>query len=183
MKSTINMRRTRADHPGGPATRTGRTRADQPGGPSKRTRRTSQADHPSGPGGPTQGGADEPDRQADHPSDHHWADHPRRAGGAAGRTLPRADYDTDRDWHLRNMKYGEGWAYDSSRRYYKTANPPYLFCFCFVFFVGCFFVFFGGFKGQARWPEGPPHLALNPPYLFFLFVFCLFFLFLSFLCF
>ena len=22
-----------------------------------------------------------------------------------------------------------------------------------------------------RWPEGPPHLALNPPYLFFLFVF------------
>ena len=26
-----------------------------------------------------------------------------------------------------------------------------------------------------RWPEGPPHLALNPPYLFFLcFVFCFF---------
>ena len=33
----------------------------------------------------------------------------------------------------------------------------------FVFFVFC--VFFGGFKGQVRWPEGPPHLALNPPYL------------------
>ena len=36
-------------------------------------------------------------------------------------------------------------------------------------------VFFGGFKGQVRWPEGPPHLALNPPYL--LFVFCCFFVF------
>ena len=41
-----------------------------------------------------------------------------------------------------------------------------------------FFLFFGGFKGQVRWPEGPPHLALNPPYFFFvLFCFCfLFFL-------
>ena len=53
------------------------------------------------------------------------------------------------------------------------------FCvvFCFVFFF-CFFVFcfFGGFKGQVRWPKGPPHLALNPPY-FFVFVFLLFFVF------
>ena len=32
-----------------------------------------------------------------------------------------------------------------------------------------------------RWPKGPPHLALNPPYLFFIFL-CLL-LFLSFLCF
>ena len=33
-----------------------------------------------------------------------------------------------------------------------------------------FFVFlFGGFKGQVRWPKGPPHLALTPPYLFFMF--------------
>ena len=31
----------------------------------------------------------------------------------------------------------------------------------FVFFS----VFFWGFKGQGRWPEGPPHLALNPPSL------------------
>ena len=31
--------------------------------------------------------------------------------------------------------------------------------------------FFGGFKGHVRWPEGPPHLALNPPYLFFCFCF------------
>ena len=58
-------------------------------------------------------------------------------------------------------------------------------CCCFVFFVSfffwlfCFFVFFGGFKGHVRWPEGPPHLALNPPYfmcfVFFVFVFFLFF--------
>ena len=36
------------------------------------------------------------------------------------------------------------------------------------------FVFWGGFKGQARGPEGPPppHLALEPPYwCFFSFVF------------
>ena len=37
----------------------------------------------------------------------------------------------------------------------------FLFCWVFLFFL------FGGFKGQVRWPEGPPHLALNPPYLFF----------------
>ena len=58
--------------------------------------------------------------------------------------------------------------------------------FCFFFFVFvCFclflFVFFGGYKGHVRWPEGPPHLALNPPY-FMCFCFCLFFL-LFFCCF
>ena len=43
-----------------------------------------------------------------------------------------------------------------------------LFCFSFLVFV------FGGFKGQVRWPEGPPHLALNLPYLFCCFCcFCL----------
>ena len=37
------------------------------------------------------------------------------------------------------------------------------------------FLFFGRFKGQVRWPKGPPHLALNPPFLFFgLFVFFFF---------
>ena len=58
------------------------------------------------------------------------------------------------------------------------------FC-CFVFW----FCFFGGFKGQVRWPKGPPHLALNPPYFICfcfvcLFVFCvfLFYLFLFFCC-
>ena len=51
--------------------------------------------------------------------------------------------------------------------------------FWFVFFL--LFVFFGGFKGQVRWPEGPPHLALNPPYFLFLFFFFFFFLFFLFL--
>ena len=42
------------------------------------------------------------------------------------------------------------------------------FVFVFFFFLFCYScAFFGGFKGQVRWPEGPPHLALNPPYLFF----------------
>ena len=57
----------------------------------------------------------------------------------------------------------------------------FLFCFvCFFlfFFLFFFFVFFGGFKGQVRWPKGPPHLALNPPYfLVFVFLFAVFFLF------
>ena len=44
--------------------------------------------------------------------------------------------------------------------------PFFLFCLFFAFFCYCFL----GFKGQMRWPEGPPHLALNPP-----FVICLFF--------
>ena len=42
-----------------------------------------------------------------------------------------------------------------------------LVLFFFVFFF--LFFFFGGFKGQVRWPKGPPHLALNPPYYFSLF--------------
>ena len=37
-------------------------------------------------------------------------------------------------------------------------------------------VFFGGLKGHVRWPEGPPHLALNPPYFVCCFVFFLCFL-------
>ena len=63
-------------------------------------------------------------------------------------------------------------------------KPSLFFGFCFlfvVFFVWfcfgiCFFCFcfFGGFKVQVRWPKGPPHLALNPPYLF---LFCFFVLF------
>ena len=63
-----------------------------------------------------------------------------------------------------------------ARRATSRGPKPSLFiCFFFVFFVAfCFFCFLlGGFKGQVRWPEGPPHLALNPPYLF---VFSLFFL-------
>ena len=58
-------------------------------------------------------------------------------------------------------------------------NPPFFvfvfccFCFCFVFFV----CFFGGFKGQVRWPKGPPHLSLNPPFIIFVFCLVLFFCF------
>ena len=54
-------------------------------------------------------------------------------------------------------------------------EPSLFFCFCFFCF--CCFVFFGGFKGQVRWPKGPPHLALNPPYFLFVFCFCFFFCF------
>ena len=40
-------------------------------------------------------------------------------------------------------------------------------CVCFFFY----FVHFGGLKGQVRWPEGPPLLALNPLYFFCFFGF------------
>ena len=29
----------------------------------------------------------------------------------------------DKEWHSRNMKYGEGWAHDFSRNRYKRAKP------------------------------------------------------------
>ena len=63
-----------------------------------------------------------------------------------------------------------------ARRATSLGPKPSLFVICFfvvllVFVFFCFF--FGGFKGQVRWPEGPPHLALNPPYLLFVF-FCSF---------
>ena len=35
----------------------------------------------------------------------------------------------------------------------------------FLFSLFCYLFF----KGQVRWPEGPPHLALNPPYFYVLF--------------
>ena len=55
--------------------------------------------------------------------------------------------------------------------------------FCLFFFVFFFFLVFfvGGFKGQVRWPKGPPHLTLNPPY-FFCFVFAFLFFVLFFFC-
>ena len=58
-----------------------------------------------------------------------------------------------------------------------------LFCFIVcLFFIFC--LFFGGFKGQVRWPKGPPHLALNPPYFIcFCFFFFVFFVVLFFLVF
>ena len=69
-----------------------------------------------------------------------------------------------------------------AQRATSLGPKPSLFVICFLlflFFVFCFF--FGGFKGQVRWPEGPPHLALNPPYLFiYLFIYLFLFLFLFF---
>ena len=44
-----------------------------------------------------------------------------------------------------------------------------VFCFLVICFV---FVFL--FCCQVRWPEGPPHLALKPPYFLFLFIFVCF---------
>ena len=58
--------------------------------------------------------------------------------------------------------------------FFSFFSGSFVCFFCFFFFL-VFFV--GGFKGQVRWPKGPPHLALNPPY-FFCFVFAfLFFVF------
>ena len=56
-------------------------------------------------------------------------------------------------------------------------KPSLFFCFCFFFFVFFVLFFFGGFKGQVRWPKGPPNLALNPPKktFFFFGVFVFFF--------
>ena len=50
----------------------------------------------------------------------------------------------------------------------------FFFLFVFFFFLFCLCFFVGGFKGQVRWPKGPPHLALNPPYFFFCFCFLFF---------
>ena len=64
-----------------------------------------------------------------------------------------------------------------ARRATSLGPNTLLICF-FLVFLFCFFVvvFFRGFKGQVRWPEGPPHLALNPPYLLLLFsLFCFLF--------
>ena len=65
-----------------------------------------------------------------------------------------------------------------------------MFCISFVFccFFGFVLSFLGGggltfFVFQVRWPEGPPHLALNPPYLVILFCLFSFFFSLSLLCF
>ena len=41
------------------------------------------------------------------------------------KTLKGSEYDTDQEWHLRNMQYGDGWAYDSTQSHYKRAKPTY----------------------------------------------------------
>ena len=82
------------------------------------------------------------------------------------------------DTHQKKKKLTDNW-----KALFGIFAISLFFCplfsfFCFFFFFICFsffvFLFFGGFKGQVRWPEGPPHLALNPP-CFFLFLFLFFF--------
>ena len=41
------------------------------------------------------------------------------------KTLKGSEYETDQEWHLRNMQYGDGWAYDSTQSHYKRAKPTY----------------------------------------------------------
>ena len=77
------------------------------------------------------------------------------------------------DTHQKKKKLTDNWK--ALSLWYFCVFFLFVFSFFFVLFpfsfIFCFFcVFFGGFKGQVRWPEGPPHLALNPPY-FFLFLF------------
>ena len=75
-----------------------------------------------------------------------------------------------------------------AQRATSLGPKPSFFGFCFCFFVCCFFVCFLGFLfflffWGFKWPKGPPHLALNPPYLFCIFCCFLFFLCLFFICF
>ena len=40
-------------------------------------------------------------------------------------TLVGSECDTDQEWHLRSMRYGDGWAYDSTQSHYKRAKPTH----------------------------------------------------------
>ena len=40
-------------------------------------------------------------------------------------TLVGSEYDTDQEWHLRSMRYGDGWAYDSTQSHYRRAKPTH----------------------------------------------------------
>ena len=62
-----------------------------------------------------------------------------------------------------------------AQRATSLGPKPSLFFLLFLFFLFLLFVFWGGFTGQVRWPKGPPHLALIPPYFFLFFVFVFFF--------
>ena len=39
------------------------------------------------------------------------------------RTLKGSDYEADQEWHSRNMRYGDGWAYDSTQSHCKRGEP------------------------------------------------------------
>ena len=57
-----------------------------------------------------------------------------------------------------------------ARRIASLGPKPSLFFGVCFFVVSFLFFLFGWFEGQVGWPEGPPHLALNPP--FFVIYFC-----------
>ena len=67
-------------------------------------------------------------------------------------------------------------------KFWLITEKAHFSVFFLIFLAFCSFLFFLFFKGQVRWPEGPPHLALNPPYLF-LFCFCFVFFWGVFCCF
>ena len=68
------------------------------------------------------------------------------------------------------------WQFSDNNFFFQKKGFFCVFLFFFFFFV-LFLCFFGGFKGHVRC--GPPHLALNSPYLvfvlFFFWFFCCFF--------
>ena len=41
------------------------------------------------------------------------------------RTLKGSEYETDQDWQLQTMRYGEGWACDSTHSHCKRAKPTH----------------------------------------------------------
>ena len=41
------------------------------------------------------------------------------------RTLKGSEFESDRDWRLQNLRYGEGWACDSTQSHSKRAKPTY----------------------------------------------------------
>ena len=41
------------------------------------------------------------------------------------RTLKGSEHESDRDWQLQQMRYGEGWACDSTQSHSKRAKPTY----------------------------------------------------------
>ena len=80
-------------------------------------------------------------------------------------------------WKIRTPTQKKKILTDNWKAHFLRMFYIFLFFFCFLGFL---WFFVEGFKGQVRWPVGPPHLALNPPYLF---LFCFFVFFVFFVCF
>ena len=55
----------------------------------------------------------------------YWEESKEKLVPPTRKTLKGSEYDTDQEWHLRNMQYGDGWAYDSTQSHYKpTYTDP-----------------------------------------------------------